>query len=351
MIAQKTIDKKIAEGNYALACLKNESGHKQLNCVICSMPLLERKGRGTICVTCPKIRSKARKQAKSKRLEEREALKKVHYVDVGDMITETGTIDPNLTKFEKVFVENKKQLNECYTQHESTRSYNCSNDKSHHASDDDSHCDEIERKSIQPYKESQIHFKSTVEDFTNSTQKITDIKTGAHPNTKDVENSFEYSCSPEKSSTPIEGSVGRCGSSVLKSNSNTEVVSEGKEGLKGDMDECIIKSGTEHERTDEVENETKIEKIAEISSKKIDEELNFDGNPHQIDHHFNRKNNPKGNCQAQQHTSNKRIYDNSQRVNKDGTTICTTSTSSCEDLNALFSPPRIDVATKEQINW
>ena len=141
------------------------------------MPLLERRGRGTICVTCPKIQSKARKYAKNKRLEEREALEKVNYVDVEDMITETGIIDGYLTKNERDVVENKIQPSESSalralpTRRIFLPDITCSITSNDHIFYQDRYCNAIEGKVKWPNIEHGTSLENIGEDPTNYTRK------------------------------------------------------------------------------------------------------------------------------------------------------------------------------------
>jgi hypothetical protein len=97
------------------------------------MPLMEKKGRGTMCVTCPRIRSIAKKNAKRMRLEEQESLKKIDFVRLGNEmhkrgsyttmnVTDENTIINVISGSKKEYVEESRDVH-----HLSNRDY-CGND-------------------------------------------------------------------------------------------------------------------------------------------------------------------------------------------------------------------------------
>lgn len=89
------IEKKIVNENYSMA--------QQLKCVTCNMPLMQRKGKGTVCVTCPKVRSQARRNASRKRMEEKEALRQINCINFSNESTspidDKGERDENENNF------------------------------------------------------------------------------------------------------------------------------------------------------------------------------------------------------------------------------------------------------------
>ena len=129
-IAKRMIEKKIADGKYSLAQEKNQ---KQLNCVTCSMPLMESKGKGTVCVTCPKVRSKARKNARSKRLEEKETLQKLNFIHSPDT-TIRHDMDLNVAAEDKDMVVKLSHADECPNPNADERIFPIESDKASNVS-------------------------------------------------------------------------------------------------------------------------------------------------------------------------------------------------------------------------
>ena len=105
--------------DYSLAKI-NDGNIVQLQCKTCNMPLMQRKGKGTVCVTCPRIRSKARKIAKKLRLEKRQALEKLDFIvkvpnfpkraDESDMNEIQNTMIKKISQIKEASVQKNEEV-------------------------------------------------------------------------------------------------------------------------------------------------------------------------------------------------------------------------------------------------